>query len=109
MDVDDSIKNELRALNNAIEGTREFAKSEGKLYGEDFDYPGPPEYSRGKAWTVYNCGEVWSAREAILNGAKFDELKFTSIWKSDGTKNAMCKNCQHTFIEYMKQLLGEKR
>ena len=97
MDVDDSIKNELRALNNAIEGTREFAKSEGKLYGEDFDYPGPPEYSRVKAWTVYNCGEVWSAREAILNGAKFDELKFTSIWKSDGTQNAMCDNCQIIF------------
>ncbi|MCR4795821.1 MAG: hypothetical protein K5898_11795 [Ruminococcus sp.] len=32
-----------------------------------------------KEWAVANCGEVWSAREAILNGAKFDELTFQSI------------------------------
>lgn len=42
-------------------------------------------------------GEVWSAREAILNGAKFDELTFQSINASNGAAKELCKNCQKTF------------
>lgn len=45
----------------------------------------------------------------ILDGAKFIDLTFQSVKSIDGSDMPMCKNCQHTFIEYMKQLLGEKR
>lgn len=44
-----------------------------------------------------NCGEIWSAREAILNGAKFDEITYQSVYSKSGQALEMCENCQHTF------------
>ena len=52
--------------------------------------------------SVTNCGEIWSAREAILNGAKFDKLSFQSIYASNGSSLDMCENCYHTFVEYLR-------
>lgn len=46
--------------------------------------------------------ELWSAREAILNGAKFDELSFQSVYASNGSSLDMCENCYHTFVEYLR-------
>lgn len=57
--------------------------------------------------SVTNCGEIWSAREAILNGAKFEELSFQSVYASNGSGLEMCENCYHTFVEYI-ELLGGK-
>lgn len=57
--------------------------------------------------SVSNCAEIWAAREAILAGAKFEDLVFISVKRVDGSDMPMCKNCQHTFIEYFKHLSGE--
>lgn len=53
-----------------------------------------------------NCGEIWSAREAILNGAKFDEITYQSIKSDSGASINMCENCVHTFVEYLQSLAG---
>lgn len=37
------------------------------------------------------------ARDAILNGATFDELTFQSINAKTGKTRKLCKNCQNTF------------
>jgi hypothetical protein len=74
MDVSTSVKKELYKLSDALDETRRLAKNSGRFnYGELYQL-GYDEYSFMENWSVSNCGEVWSAREAILNGATFDEL-----------------------------------
>ena len=99
MDVSSSVKAELCKLSDAIENTKKLAmhSSEGFDYGSKYLGVKEVEYSFEKTWSVTNCGEVWSAREAILNGAKFDELTFQSINASNGLAKELCKNCQKTF------------
>lgn len=46
------------------------------------------------------------AREAILNGAKFDEITYQSIKSDSGASINMCENCVHTFVEYLQSLAG---
>ena len=55
------------------------------------------EFSFEINWSVSNCGEVWSAREAILNGARFDELTYYTVSSTTAVYKEFCKNCQHTF------------
>ncbi|MCI6582106.1 MAG: hypothetical protein MSH15_09065 [Oscillospiraceae bacterium] len=105
MDVTDSVKHELNQLADAIEFTKNEAQKVGKYYRYDTINEGSFVGNR----SVTNCAEIWAAREAILDGAKFIDLTFQSVKSIDGSDMPMCKNCQHTFIEYMKQLLGEKR
>lgn len=110
MNVNESIKTELYKLSDAINYTKEQAKKNGGFdYGAKYLHIEGIEYSFRNSWSVTNCGEIWSAREAILNGSKFDELTFKSIYSTDGKDFPMCKNCQYTFIEYFKYIksLGE--
>ncbi|MBQ6942695.1 MAG: hypothetical protein IJN43_00050 [Ruminococcus sp.] len=103
VDISPSVKNELYKLSDAIAYTKSEAYNAGKLY----TYGNISEPSFTASHSVTNCGEIWSAREAILNGAKFEELTFQSIYSSNGEKLAMCENCHHTFVEYLKLLKGE--
>lgn len=97
MDVSTSVKKELYKLSDALDETRRLAKNSGKFnYGELYQL-GYDEYSFMENWSVSNCGEVWSAREAILNGATFDELTYQSVYSKSGKALEMCENCQHTF------------
>lgn len=99
MDISNSVKVELCKLSDAIENTKQLAmhSSESFDYGSKYLGVKEVEYSFEKNWSVTNCGEVWSAREAILNGAKFNELTFQSINASNGLAKELCKNCQKTF------------
>lgn len=99
MDASGSVKEELCKLSDAVENTKNLAmhSSEGFDYGSKYLGVKETEYSFMETWSVTNCGEVWSAREAILNGAKFDELTFQSINASNGAAKELCKNCQKTF------------
>lgn len=47
-----------------------------------------------------HCAEVWSARKAILNGEKFDDLKYYSIEAEKGNYKEFCNNCSYTFAEH---------
>ena len=97
MEVSSSVKTELYKLSDALDETRRLAKDSGKFnYGELYQL-GYDEYSFMQNWAVSNCGEVWSAREAILNGATFDELTYQSVYSESGKALDMCDNCQHTF------------
>ena len=99
-DVSDSVKSELKKLNNAIENTKNLAEKVGSNggafnYGDLYGYG--TEYSFSQRWSVSNCGEVWSAREAILNGVKFEELSYYTVSNITGIFKEFCENCQHTF------------
>ena len=97
MEVSSSVKTELYKLSDALDETRRLAKDSGKFnYGELYQL-GYDEYSFMQNWSVSNCGEVWSAREAILNVATFDELTYQSVYSESGKALDMCDNCQHTF------------
>lgn len=105
MNVSEATAAELRKLNEAVENTKQLAKSEAKDNPGKFIYKhgDSEEFSFVSSHSVSNCGEVWSAREAILNGAKFDELDL-STYCNNGTGQydvgdymPKCENCQHTF------------
>lgn len=91
----------MAKLRNAIQNTKDQAKAnitesmsdiEKKKYINKFK-----EYSFEYSWNVENCAEIWAARNAILNGAKFDNLIIKSVYKSDLEIHELCKNCKCTF------------
>ena len=47
-------------------------------------------------WNVDNCVEIWSARDAILKGARYDDLVFRTEKLSGGFVEP-CDNCLRTF------------
>ena len=71
MDVPDSVKAELGKLTDAVE----FTKGEALKANKYYEFGTIKETSFMKNRSVSNCAEIWAAREAILNGAKFDDLK----------------------------------
>ncbi len=93
MNVNNSIKAELYYLSKAVEYTKKEAAIAQKFY--IYNDITEPSFRSGQS--VTNCGEIWSAREAILNGSKFSELDFHSIFSNSGTTLDMCENCKHTF------------
>ena len=102
MNVKSSVKTELCKLSDAIESTKKLAMQSpnGFDYGARYvndGFKAGVEYSFEEGWAVANCGEVWGAREAILDGATFDELTFQSINAKTGKIRDLCKNCQVTF------------
>lgn len=85
-----SVKENMAKLRAAIERTKMEAAMEGKfsMYNE-------PSFE--SLWNVENCAEIWSAREAILNGARFDDLIIRTENLAGGEYAEPCKNCQRTF------------
>ena len=107
MNVSEATATELRKLNDAVENTKRLAEAEalaGNTNAKPYQHgDGIVEYTFVLNHSVSNCGEIWSAREAILNGAKFDELDL-STYCNNGTEKydvgdymPKCENCQHTF------------
>lgn len=47
--------------------------------------------------SIENCAEVWASRNAILNGANFDDLAFRAASVENNQFAFPCENCQHTF------------
>lgn len=82
----------MNKLSNAIDKTKKQAIENGEV-----NQYGNPSLQKG--WNVENCAEVWSVRQAIMNGAKFDDLEYKCVFKKDGRYASPCENCLHTFSE----------
>ncbi|PHF41412.1 hypothetical protein COF72_20195 [Bacillus pseudomycoides] len=57
------------------------------------------EPSFEKDWNVDNCAEVWSARDAILKGARYDNF----IVRTENLRGGFakpCENCSRTFLDF---------
>ncbi len=87
-----SVKSQMKKLSEAIENTKEMAIAEGR-----YTEWGSPSFE--KRWKVENCAEIWSIRQAIMNGAEWDNISFKCIDKRMGKYVAPCENCQNTFKE----------
>lgn len=97
MTVSESIKNELYKLSDAVS----YTKTEAQSFNKYYQYGSIREPSFTSSHSVTNCGEIWSAYNAILDGSKFKDLSFQSVYSKSGAYLDMCENCQHTFIKFL--------
>lgn len=81
-------------LRAAIKNTEEKAKEEGWVTAIDGV---SKQYPSLEKWPIENCAEIWAARNAILEGANFDDLIFKTEYLGSGNSHEMCKNCLVTF------------
>lgn len=44
-----------------------------------------------------NCAEIWSARNAIMAGAKYENIAFKCLNRNDDKRASPCDNCKCTF------------
>ena len=88
--------------NACISDAVSYTKIEAKNFNKYYQYGSIREPSFTSSHSVTNCGEIWSAYNAILDGAKFKDLSFQSVYSRSGAYLDMCENCQHTFIEFLK-------
>lgn len=81
-----NVRDQLQKLSDSLNEVRKYG-------GEELSFEA--EHS------VENCAEVWAARNAILDGANFDDLAF----RAEITKNCNyafpCQNCQRTFAGHI--------
>lgn len=86
----ESVKAEMRKLREAIEQTKKAAGEKGVFnrYGN---------LSFEEMYDVENCAELWSVRQAIMEGAKFDEIEYKCVSRKSGVSVPPCENCSHTF------------
>ena len=61
------------------------------------DLPKIKEPSFQTDWRIENCTEVWSVRQAILNGADYDNIAFKCVDIKSNIYWAPCANCTKTF------------
>ena len=90
-----SIKYEMGKLRYAIQKTKDDAAAEGKCFQ---DINTEPSYEFG--WLVENCAEVWATRDAIMQGAKVENIVLRSVVVVDGSIKLFCGNCQRTFAQF---------
>ena len=64
------------------------------------------QYSFEDNWGVLNCAEVSSVRQAILNGADYDNIEFKCVDINTGLYQKPCHNCSETF-KFLKNLGDE--
>lgn len=89
------IKTEMGKLRSVIQNTKDMAG--------DFGFKGlGGEASFEEGWLVENCAEVWAVRDAILKGAKFDNLAIRSVVTKTGEVKEFCDNCINTFANLLK-------
>ena len=65
-------------LRDAIELTKNKAVKDNR-YTDLFGKSELEKPSYQKSWRVENCSEVWSVRQAIMNGAVWDNISFRCI------------------------------
>ena len=85
-----SVEKQMVKLRDAIKHTKESATSI-NAYNEF----GNPSFE--DRWNVENCSEVWSVRQAIMNGAVWDNISFRCIDIRTDMNKPPCSNCQITF------------
>lgn len=79
-----------------IEETKERVKETGKKLNKF------GEHSFEERWNVENCAEIWATRNAIINGAKVENIVLKTV-NLRGLKYAPpCTNCQVTFESFIK-------
>ncbi|MED1511796.1 hypothetical protein [Bacillus proteolyticus] len=82
----------MAKLRASIEKVRaEAAKSEPLNKYEE------PSFQYG--WNIDNCAEVWSARDAILKGARYDNFIVRTENLAGGFAKP-CENCRRTFLDF---------
>lgn len=82
----------MAKLREAINETKELTESAG-TYCEN----GSKGPSFEKGWNVENCAEVWSCRQAILRGVKFEDMEMYCLHGYNGQEAPTCKNPHKTF------------
>ena len=90
-------------LRDAIGNTKNQAIQNNK-YTNIFDSTGQsikkPSFQEN--WQVENCSEVWSVRQAIMNGAEWKKISFKCIDIKTDRNWSPCENCKKTFSELLK-------
>jgi hypothetical protein len=85
-------------LRDAIGNTKNQAIQNNK-YTNIFDSTGQsikkPSFQEN--WQVENCAEIWSVRQAIMNGAEWKNISFRCINIDNGIYRYPCENCKVTF------------
>ncbi|WP_018884650.1 hypothetical protein [Paenibacillus massiliensis] len=94
-----SVKEEMGKLRDLIQKTKDEAASKGKYFKNNELEP-----SMQKNWLVENCAEVWAVRDAILQGAKIENLVLRSVTVETGLVKAFCNNCRITFGDFMNSM-----
>lgn len=84
----------MNKLSNAIDKTKKQAIENGEV-----NQYGNPSLQKG--WNVENCAEVWSVRQAIMNGADWNDIAFKCIDVKYDIYWTPCKNCEKTFAELL--------
>lgn len=103
-----SVKKQMVKLREAISNTKNEAIQNNK-YTNIADSTGQSikKPSFQKKWQVENCAEIWSVRQAIMNGAEWENISFKCINIDDGVYWKPCENCKETFKELITEQ-GEK-
>jgi len=83
------VKEDMAKLRADIERVKSEAADKDK-----FNVYGEPSFKSD--WNVDNCAEIWSSRDAILKGARYDDLVYRTENLSGGFAEP-CKNCRKTF------------
>ena len=83
-------------LRDAIELTKNKAVKDNR-YTDLFGKSELEKPSYQKSWRVENCAEVWSVRQAIMNGAEWENISFRCINIDNWIYRYPCENCKITF------------
>jgi hypothetical protein len=85
------IRGEMAKLRRSIVRVKEEAK---KKEAKAFD--GSESF---ELWPIEYCAEIWAARNAILQGVKFENIAFSLFRVSDKSLLPVCNNCKGVFQE----------
>ena len=96
-----SVEKQMTKLRDAIELTKNKAVKDNR-YTDLFGKSELEKPSYQKTWRVENCAEVWSVRQAIMNGAEWKNISFKCIDIKTDRNWSPCENCKKTFSELLK-------
>ena len=92
---EDEICNELGKLRDMIQATKNKA-----LEGDNpINNHGEPSLEND--WNVENCAEIWAVRNAIIFGAKIENLVLKTVTFDKLKYAPPCANCQITFKSFI--------
>lgn len=91
----ESVMAEMAKLRRAIQHTKNLAEEAGKI-----SVHGKPSFQIG--WNVENSSEVWSVRQVIMEGGKWENISIYCVDRLTGEFSPPCENCKFTFEELMK-------
>ncbi|MFI8708218.1 pre-toxin TG domain-containing protein [Bacillus sp. NPDC077411] len=83
------IREDMAKLRASIDRVKDEATELNRYDEPSFEYD----------WNVDNCAEIWSARDAILKGARYDNF----IVRTENLQGGFaepCDNCSRTFLDF---------